>query len=199
MKTFNVRLHSSVPKSNQPVQITCDDRAAWRVAMILQHSDPVIAFNDGTDKPAVNPALTKFKVNLFEDEVHSSIMDVLIKMAERVEEEFGGCQYESFVGSPGDFSPPHCRCPRCIAAGRAFQYETADIKISKQMHQYFTAILRKEAGARDYRWGLEFKIQGKCRISIYNQGNMAICSTKPEIRIGVYVFDHKEKAWRSAP
>lgn len=197
MKTFNVRLHSSVPKSNQPIQISCDDRAAWRVAMILQNAEPVIAFNDGTDKPAVNPALSKFKVNLFEDEVHETILDALMRMAERVERDFGGCQFESFVGSPGDISPPHCRCPRCIAAGRAFQYETADIKISRQMQDYFMTILRKEAGARDYRWGLSFKIDGKCDVSIYNQGNMSIRSAKPEIRIGVYVFNHEQRAWRA--
>lgn len=203
MKTFNVRLHSSVPKSNQPVQITCDDRAAWRVAMILQHSDPVIAFNDGTDKPAVNPALTKFKVNLFEDEVHMSIIEAIERINTERIEKHGGCYHESFVGGPGEYSPPDCSCERCISAGRSYRYQSFEIPISREMFQYFQTIFCSPSARENNKrrkWGMEHLVPGKALICLYDhQGNMSIRSNKPEIRIGVYVFNHKEKAWRSAP
>lgn len=196
MKVFNVRLDDSVPKSNKPIQISCDDRAAWRVAMILQNSEPVVAFNlEGDDGMHVNPHLTKFKKNLFERELHEQLVFTLVRMQERVDKEFGGCLFESFVGSPGDCSPPHCNCERCIAAGRAYRYESFNVAVTPIQHEYFKSLLIREAGTKNYRWGLEFRMHLKCCISVYNQGTMSVCSNKPQIRIGVYVYDHKEKAW----
>lgn len=66
------------------------------------------------------------------------------------------------------------------------------------MWKYFRDILTKEKEFKATRWGWDYHNPKKARISLYKQGNLSIQSNKEEIRIGVYVWNHAEKAWRAA-
>lgn len=113
-----------------------------------------------------------------------------------IQQHIAPCSIDSWVGSPGDFSPPTCNCEKCISLGRGWRFSSFEIKPSPQMWKYFRDILSKESGFKEHKWGWEYTNPKKAVISLYKQGTMSISSNKEDIRIGVYIWNHTEKAWR---
>lgn len=206
MKMFTVRLHPDVPKSLRPMHIAVDSSMISVMGNILEESPLVEAFC----APNVEfPGSKKFAKGLIEDPaamtdfgVHKSILDAVMRINEERELKHGGCYHESFVGGPGDYSPPDCNCERCIKAGRSYRYQSFEISITKEMFQYFRSIFcspKERTNTKTRKWGIEYTQPGKALICLYDaQGNMSIRSNKPEIRLGVYIFCHEDKSWRAA-
>jgi hypothetical protein len=198
MKVFTVELVAAAPKSLRPFQVVVEGDMISTMANILESSPLVTKFST----PDVQfPGSTKFARNIeamTDHEVLKSITDAIDRINEDRIQNYGGCYVDSFVGSPGDYSPPDCNCEKCIASGRAYRHNSYSIVPSPQMLEYFYTLLVGMKETKRMRSGLEYILPTQCRIAVYNQGNMTICSNKPEIRIGVYVWSHEDKAWRSA-
>lgn len=206
MKMFTVRLNPDVPKSMKPMHIAVDSSMISVMGNILEESPLVEAFC----APHVEfPGSRKFAKGLLEDHTamtdhacKQSIMDAIMRINEERETKYDGCYVESFVGGPGDYSPPDCNCERCIASGRSFRHQSFEIAISREMFQYFKTIFCS-ATEREHtkmrKWGLEYTQPGKALICLYDaQKNMSIRSNKQEIRLGVYIWNHEDKSWRAA-
>lgn len=102
-------------------------------------------------------------------------------------ESFNGCSYESFVGGPGDYSPPDCKCDKCIAAGRSFKYTSGTYKIDASMFEYLWNLLLPLGDTKHRKFGLEYHEHAKCRIMLQPRLNiLCVEANKSEIKIGDY-------------
>ena len=199
MQLINVRDEASI------IQMACQDSDIQRVIRVLETSDAVEAFHivGSTAKLSYAKHSSSFQCEQTNQEVHQSILDAIERINDERETKYGGCYVESFVGGPGDYSPPDCNCERCIAAGRSYRYQSFNIPISREMFQYFRTIFcgtpEERQKTKTRKWGIEYTQPGKALICLYDhQGNMSIRSNKPEIRLGVYIYNHKDKSWRDA-
>jgi hypothetical protein len=195
MQLINVREMDSI------IQIACEDSAIQRVIHILETSADVKAFHVVGNSSALSyPKYSQSpECEQTNQEVHQSIIDAI----DRISKEHADCYVESFVGGPGDYSPPNdCNCEKCISAGRSYRYQSFEISVSKEMFHYFRSIFcgshEERQKTKTRKWGTEYTVPGKALICLYDrQGNMSIRSNKPEIRLGVYIFSHEDKSWRA--
>lgn len=106
------------------------------------------------------------------------------------------CAYESFVGSPGDFSPPRCTCDKCIAAGRSFRYMTGTYVIDSIIFEYLWNLLLPLGDTKLRRFGLEYHEHAKCRITL-QPARYVLCveANKAEIKIGNYLYNLETKTF----
>lgn len=194
MITFNISTNKCL------VNIACDDSSVKVIGDMLEKSSDVRAFNTNGKQ---YPNWSKYSKSLSQenqdamtdDEVNISILNAIFRIDERREKEFGGCHYESFIGGPGDFSPPNCDCERCIAAGRAYRFNTRLESIdSKSYHELYKIL---QPMAKKMRWGIEYTELAKCRITLYDTTqDVWIRTNKEDIRIGPYAFSHKTKKFK---
>lgn len=106
------------------------------------------------------------------------------------------CAYESFVGSPGDFSPPRCTCDKCIAAGRSFRYMTGTYRIDSVTFEYLWNLLLPLENTRQRRFGLEYHEHTRCRITLQPRMNvLCVEANKVEIKIGSYRYNLETKTF----
>lgn len=189
MKTFTISL-----KSMLLVQIACDDSQAAIVAEILESADIVRAFNGVVTGSKYSKALSVHQPDAETDaQIEQKIVETIRIDNERVT-KFAGCHYESFVGGPGEYSPPDCFCEKCIAAGRAYRYNSFEVPVSGDMFKYFMHYLACQPGTKIYKWGLAYRPEG-IDLSVHNQGCLTIRSNTPRISLGKYVFCHVDKSW----
>jgi hypothetical protein len=198
MKTISIRT-----REQKFLQIACDTRDMAEIGFILNSSKEVEAFNildepngpaewakySGSLSSAAKDAMTNMGV-------HNSIVDAIVRINEERETKYAGCYVDSWVGSPGDYSPPDdCVCNKCITNGRNYRYSSYDVSVSREMFQYFEKLLLKQ-GAKSYKWGTSYTEHAKCEISLHNYDlHMTIRSNKTDIKIGPYIFHHESKDW----
>lgn len=181
--------------------ISCDDNAAQYIGSILESSSKVRAFNRSDNRSHTtwskySKALSKESHDAMTDtEIHQSIINAIVRVNDRREKEFGGCHYESFVGGPGDYSPPDCNCDRCIAAGRAFRFNSRRESLETGLYSTIYNLLAPQSKIR--KWGLEYSELANCRITLHdNSQDIWIHTNKEDIRIGPYAFSHKTKKFQ---
>ena len=202
MITFNIRTHLDAF-----VTIAADSADFDKVAAILDDSDQVVAFNV-TSPIASDYNDLKYSKGLSaqcqdadtDKAVAKSIMDAIREIQSNTAYHYPDevqCQVIGWVGSPGDYSPPECNCPRCVRDGRGYNYRSYGIGVTDVMYQYFYKLLIKNGG-KEYQWGVSYTEHAKCEISLHDHDqHLTIYSNKPEIRIGAYVFVHKDKTWKA--
>jgi hypothetical protein len=205
MKVFNIKVKGR--NKDSIFQIAAENAHIDTIAYILDESSSVDMWAlDGEKEKVIG--FEKYSSGLAmhhkEAQTDKTIAESIVDAIKRVNNErikkYDGCYVESFVGGPGDYSPPDCNCERCIAAGRSYRYQSFNIPVSKEMFLYFKTILNRSEGTKLRKWGIEHTVPGKALICLYDsQGNMSIRSNKNEIRLGVYVFNHTTRAWSSAP
>jgi hypothetical protein len=195
MITFNISTSKGF------FNIACDDNAANHIGSILDSSPKVRAFNRSDNKSheawfKYSKALSKETYDAMTDnEVSASIIDAIVRINDRREKEYGGCHYESFVGGPGDYSPPDCNCERCIAAGRAFRFNSRLESVDSSSFHKLYEILKPLSKLR--KWGLEYDQPSKCRITMQDHSqDIYIRTNKEDIKIGPYAFSHKTKKFK---
>jgi len=194
MITFNISTSKGF------FNIACDDNAANHIGSILDSSPKVRAFNRSDNKSheawfKYSKALSKETYDAMTDnEVSASIIEAIFKANDRCEKEYG-CRYESFVGGPGDHSPPDCNCERCIAAGRAFKFnsrlESVDSKVYNKLYKILLPISRLR------KWGIEHSQPTNCIIKMLNHSqDIWIRSNYSILSIGLYQFNHNTKQFK---
>lgn len=172
-------------------QTVCDDDRARQFGAVLNASTTVQAFNAANLNSS---EYSKFSSSLSMDcqdadtdlDTESSILAAIKRIDDRRINKYAGCYVESFVGGPGEYSPPECFCEKCIAAGRSYRYNSYGIASP--------ADCIMPAGAKPYRWGSEFIEPGK-RITKDNLGNLNIYSNEEMVKVGNYTFNHTTKDW----
>lgn len=201
MITFNISTHLGAF-----VTIAADSTDFDKVAAILDDSEQVAAFS--VSHPIMSDynylkyskGLSPECQNAETDKaVAKSIMDAIREIQNNTAYHYEEipCHVSGWVGSPGDYSPPECNCPRCVDDGRGYNFSAYQVSVSIEMFEYFEKLLLKSGGKR-YRWGISYTEHAKCEISLHNHDkHLTIRSNKPEIRIGAYVFVHRDKSWKA--
>jgi len=192
MKMFTVRLTKKAI-----LQVAVEEESIKSMIDILDSSPAVAAYHLDTavESEKYAPGLAQDSTAQTAQSVHQSIIEAIT----RLNEEYDYCNVASWVGSPGDYSPPNdCVCNKCITQGRNYRYTSYNVSVSREMFQYFEKLLLKQ-GAKRHKWGVSYIEHAKCEISLHDHDqHMTIKSNKPEIKIGPYVWCHKTKDWRAA-
>lgn len=171
-------------------------REIWGMHSIVYRAERLYFNNTNFEyDPRISDILASDWYVKYKDNKSTAQLEVEAAIA-KLADSYTECYYASFVGGPGDFSPPRCSCDSCIVAGRSFKYMTGTYKIDPATFEYLWNLLLPLSNTRLIRAGLEYHEHAKCRILLQpTMQVLCVEANKPEIKIGKYVFNIETKTF----